>query len=62
MANNTVELEYDKSERTDSETNGQTTPEVHTNSIENKAIMAACKHISKIISGIKLMTAEIDAI
>ena len=49
MAINTVELGYDGNERANSQMNEQTTPEDHTNSIERKTIIAACRHMPKII-------------
>ena len=54
MAINTVELEYDENERTNSQMKEQTTPKDHTNSMERKNIIAACRHMPKIILRIEL--------
>ena len=49
MSNNTVVLEYNENKKTNSEMNEQTTPKDHTNSMERKNIIAACRHMPKII-------------
>ena len=54
MAINTVELEYDKNERANSQMNEQTTPEDHTDSMERKTIIAECRHMLKMILRIEL--------
>ena len=49
MSNNTVVLEYNENKKTNSEMNEQTTPEDQTNSMEWTTIIAACRHMTKII-------------